>query len=109
MTAKVASSGRGSKPGERRGGRQAGVPNKLTRTVKMMVLEALEGVGGVKYLMEQAKENPVAFISLLRQVMPTQVVGDVNHRFVARIPAPEGNSEEWLKKYSPPTLPPTSH
>jgi hypothetical protein len=35
MTAKVAkSSNRGSKPGERRGGRVAGVPNKATAAIK---------------------------------------------------------------------------
>lgn len=35
MTAKVAkSSGRGSKPGERRGGRKAGTPNKATASIR---------------------------------------------------------------------------
>lgn len=35
MTAKVAkNSNRGSKPGERRGGRQKGVPNKVSRELK---------------------------------------------------------------------------
>lgn len=35
MTAKVAkSSNRGSKPGERRGGRQKGTPNKATASIK---------------------------------------------------------------------------
>jgi hypothetical protein len=39
VPAKVAkSSGRGSKPGERRGGRQPGVPNRATADVKAMAL-----------------------------------------------------------------------
>jgi hypothetical protein len=40
MTAKVVkSSGRGSKPGERRGGRQKGVPNKATASLKDIARE----------------------------------------------------------------------
>lgn len=33
------------------GGRQKGVPNKLTADVKAMVLDALSQAGGVKYLL----------------------------------------------------------
>lgn len=33
---KVAKSSRGSKPGERRGGRKAGVPNKMTADIKAL-------------------------------------------------------------------------
>lgn len=83
------------------GGRQKGVPNKVSATVKMMILDTLDKLGGVKYLKEQAAKHPVAFMSLLGRIMPTQVVGDVTHQFVARIPAPEGNADEWLKKYAP--------
>lgn len=91
---------------EKSGGRQAGTPNKLTATVKMMVLEALSKAGGVKYLKQQAKENPTAFMTLLGKIMPTQVVGDVSYRYVARIPAPEGDPKAWLQKYAPtPTHP----
>lgn len=43
MTAKVAkSSGRGSKPGERRGGRKAGTPNKVTAALKDMARQYTE-------------------------------------------------------------------
>ena len=43
MTAKVVkSSGRGSKPGERRGGRKAGTPNKVTAALKDMAREYTE-------------------------------------------------------------------
>ncbi len=37
---------RGSRPGERRGGRQKGTPNKVTRAVKDAILSAFEKVGG---------------------------------------------------------------
>lgn len=86
---------------EKTGGRQAGTPNKITATVKMMVLTALDKVGGEKYLAKLAKTHPQAFATLLGKVMPTQVVGDVNYRYVAEMPPPEGDPEEWLKKYSP--------
>jgi hypothetical protein len=65
------------------GGRQKGVPNKLTAQLKEMILEAAElagedmgGGGTVKYLRVQATLNPVAFMSLLGRVMPLQIAGD---------------------------------
>jgi hypothetical protein len=49
----------GSKPGERRGGRQKGTPNKVTRTLREAILQALDEAGGeggaVAYLRSQAK------------------------------------------------------
>jgi hypothetical protein len=90
--------------GVRPGGRQKGTPNKITGTVKMMVLDALAGVGGVKYLKQQAKENPVAFMALLAKIMPTQVVGDITHEFVARLPHVEEDPQVWLEKYAPKEL-----
>jgi hypothetical protein len=66
---------RGSKPGERRGGRKKGVPNKITATVKEAIEKAFEGVGGHRYLIEQANKNPTAFMTLLGKVLPTQITG----------------------------------
>jgi hypothetical protein len=86
------------KPGP---GRPKGAENKLTKTVKMMVLAALDKVGGEKYLARMAKSHPQAFMTLLGKILPTQVVGDMSYRFVARMPKPEGNTEEWLKSYAP--------
>lgn len=57
-------------------GRPKGVQNKLTKEVKTMILEALHKAGGVKYLTEQAKVNPKAFLTLLGKVMPMQVTGE---------------------------------
>lgn len=82
-------------------GRPKGSQNKITATVKMMVLGALDKLGGEKWLVKQAKKHPQAFMQMLRQVMPTQVVGDVNYRYVAEMPPPESDPEEWLRKYSP--------
>lgn len=67
--------GRGSKPGEHRGGRAKGTPNKMTRELKEMILQALDQAGGVKYLVRQAGESPAAFMTLLGKVLPLQVTG----------------------------------
>jgi hypothetical protein len=65
-------------------GVKEGTPNKLTGTVKMMVLGALEKLGGRStWLVKQAKKHPQAFMTLLGKIIPTQVVGDMSYRFVA--------------------------
>lgn len=84
--AKVANvSNRGSAPGERRGGRAKGTPNKTTAALKDMILGALDEKGGVRYLSEQADKNPAAFMTLLGKVLPTQVTGEDGGAVVHRI------------------------
>lgn len=65
----------GSKPGERRGGRQKGTPNKVSSDVRNMVNEALAQAGGVEYLVAQARANPAAFLTLVGKVIPKEVTG----------------------------------
>ena len=67
---------RPSRPGERRGGRQKGTPNKVDVDIKRMVLRALDGVGGEQYLMRQVEENPGSFLTLVGKVLPLQITGD---------------------------------
>lgn len=69
---------KGSKPGERRGGRQKGTTNKLTKALKDMILGALDKAGGEDYLLAQAQENPTAFLALIGKVLPTTLEGKVN-------------------------------
>jgi hypothetical protein len=57
-------------------GRVAGIPNKITRDVKEMILGALSGVGGQTYLEQQAIANPTAFLTLVGKVLPLQVSGE---------------------------------
>ena len=65
--------------GNRGKGRKKGVLNKTTAKVKEMILEALSDVGGKDYLVRQADENPVAFMSLLGKVLPSEIKADLNH------------------------------
>ena len=62
----------GRRPGA---GRKKGVPNKVTADIKAMVLGALDRAGGEEYMLEQAKSNPNAFLTLVGKVLPTQITG----------------------------------
>jgi len=66
----------GSKPGERRGGRKTGTPNKLTATIKSAIEASFAKVGGEAYLARMAETQPVAYMGLLGKVLPTQVDGN---------------------------------
>lgn len=59
-------------------GRPKGVQNKMTREVKQMVLDALDGAGGVEYLIEKAHDPKTAgaFLTLVGKVIPLQVKGE---------------------------------
>lgn len=52
------------------GGRAKGVPNKTTAEIKEMILGALSEVGGQAYLVQQALDNPNAFMTLVGKVVP---------------------------------------
>jgi hypothetical protein len=67
---------KGTRPPNAGKGRKAGTPNKVTGALKDMVLQALGNAGGVRYLETQAKENPVAFLTLVGKVLPLQVGGE---------------------------------
>jgi hypothetical protein len=56
-------------------GRKKGSKNKIGQDVKKMVINALNNAGGEKYLTEQAKDNPKAFLTLVGKVIPHQVTG----------------------------------
>ena len=58
------------------------MPNKATALLKDAILKAAETAGGgepdglVNYLVVQARQNPVAFMTLLGKVLPMQVSGE---------------------------------
>lgn len=59
--------------GKKTGGRGKGVPNKTTKALKETILGALDEAGGQAYLAKQAEANPVAFMTLLGKVLPSEV------------------------------------
>lgn len=56
-------------------GRRKGVPNKITAGVREMILGALDDAGGQNYLVQQAHQNPAAFMTLLGKVLPKEFTG----------------------------------
>lgn len=60
------------------GGSRKGVPNKVTREVKEMILEALDNAGGSAYLERCAKDPKTAsaFLTLVGKVLPLQLTGE---------------------------------
>lgn len=72
--------GGGSKPGERRGGRRKGTPNKVTAKAKDAIALAAAGLGGAKRLQEWAQEDPAnerAFwTQIYTKLVPHEVTGE---------------------------------
>lgn len=58
-----------------------GSPNKNTKQLKDMILKALDGVGGVEYLEQRAKDPKTAgaFLGLIGKVLPMTIVGDADN------------------------------
>jgi hypothetical protein len=46
----------------------------MNRTLRDMILGALDDAGGQAYLAEQAHQNPVAFLTLLGRVLPREPI-----------------------------------
>ena len=90
---------RGSKPGERRGGRKKGTPNKVPAVavvaLKEAILAAGEAAGGkegmVGYLKTLALTNSSAYASLLGKVLPATLATD-----------PEAGPLEHVIRWLPP-------
>jgi hypothetical protein len=76
---------RGSAPGERRGGRQKGTPNKFTSLLKEMILGALDAAGGQEYLAAQAEANPAAFMILLGKVLAATLTSATNDPLIIEV------------------------
>ena len=75
-------------PIERLAGKtRKGVPNKATKQLKEMILQALDGAGGVEYLQERANDprTASAFLSLVGKVLPMTIAGDPDNPLKANI------------------------
>lgn len=64
----------GSKPGERRGGRKKGTPNKITANARQALEMAFDGIGGVNALQAWAKDNQSDFYKIWSKILPKDVV-----------------------------------
>lgn len=70
---------RGSKPGERRGGRKQGVPNKLTSLARNVIAQVAEELGGATRFAAWAKESPenesAYWTRVYPRLLPVQITG----------------------------------
>ena len=62
-----------------------------------MMLQALHRVGGVRYLAQQAIDNPGPFLSLLAKVMPAHIVSDTNNHLHFHLEAAMRVSQELVR------------
>lgn len=71
-------------PGGRRkgtqktGGRKKGTTNVVSADLRQMILDAAKEVGGVKYLVRQAEENPNMFMQLWGKILPKVTEADIS-------------------------------
>jgi hypothetical protein len=65
---------KGTRPPNAGKGRPRGAANTMTRSLRDMILGALDDAGGQAYLAEQARENPVAFMALLARLLPREPI-----------------------------------
>jgi hypothetical protein len=97
----------GARPGA---GRPKGSPNKLSQSLKEMILASLDDVGGREYLARLAIENSSAYSSLLGKVLPTTLAASesdggagVKFEFRRIIVYPDGH--EHVEGMTPKLLP----
>ncbi len=88
---------RGSKPGERRGGRAKGTPNKLTGSLREAILGALEAAGGQAYLEKLAKSDPRTFCALLGKILPTQLEATTDQPLVPILNLSIARPSDWAE------------
>ena len=63
--------------GRKTGGRKKGTLNKDTRELTDMIDAALGALGGVDYLIQQGRDQPVAFMGLLGKRLPREISADI--------------------------------
>ena len=95
-------------------GRPKGIPNKVSQTLKEMILGSLDRVGGEEYLAKLAIENSSAYAGLIGKVLPTTLATDESNGgvgvqlvFRREIVYPNGHVE--IEGVTPKALPAPSH
>ena len=59
-------------------GRVKGSKNKATAAIKEMIEGALRDAGGQDYLVQQAIENPSAFLALIGKILPKNIEATID-------------------------------
>jgi hypothetical protein len=77
---------RGFKTG---GGSRKGRPNRVSADLRGMVLEALDRLGGVEYLVRAGEANPQVFGSLIGKLLPTRLANDPENPLIDALSAEE--------------------
>lgn len=62
---------------QKTGGRTAGTPNKLTRTIKESLEMAFDGIGGTSALTKWAKSHQSEFYRIYSKLLPTNIRAEV--------------------------------
>ena len=65
--------------GQKYGGRVAGTPNKMCKTVKDNVIEVFNMIGGLDTMAEWATEHRTDFFRLYAKLLPLQVDAEIKH------------------------------
>lgn len=91
---------RGCKPGERRGGRKKGIPNKVSTTAKENFIKVFDKLGGEGKMAQWAEDNQTEFYRLYARILPTDVnLGGQEDNPVSIISATPISAEAWQKKH----------
>jgi hypothetical protein len=64
--------------GRKTGGRQAGTPNKITRSFKEAVQIVYEEIGGHKAFAAWARENPGDFYRIASRLIPAETANPIS-------------------------------
>ena len=71
------------------GGRQKGTPNKINKDIGEALIESFYILGGVNYLVEQGRVNPVAYMSFLGKKLPKEINATVDSNLTIIINKPD--------------------
>lgn len=66
-------------------GRPKGSVNRATAVLKDQILGALDELGGQKYFVLLAQNEPASFATLLGKILPTQVTAEIDGKLTVEI------------------------
>lgn len=66
-------------------GRAKGTPNKQTKAMREMFIEAFDRLGGVDFLVKAAQDDPATFIRGLHRMIPSEVKAEIAQEIKMRV------------------------